>query len=290
MRSAAAYASARPSCSAVAPRAIARRAARRPPRRDRRRASASRGRRRPSNSPRRLPTRDTSGSASSSSATSAARSWGCRHAPPPRTQLAPRRLLHQGRQHLAGRVRPTSSSASNALFVKSRVWPPSMKTWSVTAANIMRSTSAESRRWRWPWPATRSAASRRPGVDEAPVPAREPIGIDVVVVERAEREARRVVARVARDERQPVHQRERPVVVVEVRQQVRHRDEHGEPGAPSTAAVPRARSRRRAGRSRPGHTGSSRPSTAFARTRVSRPRGRRRAVATGRRPDRRPTR
>ena len=52
----------------------------------------------------------------------------------------------------------------------------------------------------------------RAGVDEAPVPAPEPVDRHVLRLERADREARRVVARVARDEREAVHERERLVV------------------------------------------------------------------------------
>ena len=49
-----------------------------------------------------------------------------------------------------------------------------------------------------------------------------------------------MVARVARDEREAVHERERVVVAVEMGEQVRHRDEHGEARAPTRAAVARA--------------------------------------------------
>ena len=48
----------------------------------------------------------------------------------------------------AGRRRPPAqprwSSASNALFVKSSVWPPSRKTWSVTAENMTSATASAS--------------------------------------------------------------------------------------------------------------------------------------------------
>ena len=46
-----------------------------------------------------------------------------------------------------------------------------------------------------------------------------------------------MVAGVAGDEREAVHERERAVVGREVREQVGHRDEHGEAGAPAGVAV-----------------------------------------------------
>ena len=50
-------------------------------------------------------------------------------------------LGDQGREHLRAAAQPSWSRASNALLVKSTVWPPSRKTWSVAAANIIRSTA-----------------------------------------------------------------------------------------------------------------------------------------------------
>ena len=85
----------------------------------------------------------------------------------------------------------------------------------------------------------RSAASDRPGLDETSVPLPEAFGIDAVV-ERVEPEPRRLIARVARDEDEPVREREPAVGLVEVRQEVGHRDEHGEPRAPAIPPVARA--------------------------------------------------
>ena len=96
---------------------------------------------------------------------------------------------------------PRCSTASNALFVKSIVCPPSMNTWSVTAANIIVSTSAEAAGLGERGLERALGRVRRAGVDEAPVPAREAVDRHVLRLERADREARRVVARVARDER-----------------------------------------------------------------------------------------
>ena len=80
---------------------------------------------------------------------------------------------------------------------------------------------------------------RRPGLDEAAVPLAETLGIDAVV-ERVEPEPRRLIARVARHEDEPVREREAAVGLVEVRQEVGHRDEHGEPRAPAVPPVARA--------------------------------------------------
>ena len=158
--------------------------------------------------------------------------------------------------------------ASNALFVKSIVWPPSMNTWSVTAANIIASTSAS--RSRLGERGLERAFGRvgRAGVDEAPVPAaRAGRSGTSVRLERADGEARRVVARVARDEREAVDERERVVVGVEVGEQVRHRDEHGEARAPTRAAVARAELDAGAHDLGRGATpASSSPSTDFAMT------------------------
>ncbi len=79
----------------------------------------------------------------------------------------------------------------------------------------------------------------RPGLDEAAVPLAETVGIDAVV-ERVEVEPRRLIARVARHEDEPVGERERAVGRVQVGKEVGHRDEHGEPGAPTAPAVARA--------------------------------------------------
>ena len=51
----------------------------------------------------------------------------------------------------------------------------------------------------------------RAGLDEAPVPRGEPLGRARCCAERQQREPRWAAARVARHERQPVHERERPV-------------------------------------------------------------------------------
>ena len=84
----------------------------------------------------------------------------------------------------------------------------------------------------------RSAASARAGLDEAPVPrASRSVGHRLPSSKRRDREARRVVAGVAGDEREPVHEREGAVVGLELREHVGHRDEHGEPGAPAGVAV-----------------------------------------------------
>ena len=81
----------------------------------------------------------------------------------------------------------------------------------------------------------------RTGFDESAVPLGEPDPFDLAaVVERAQGEARRVVAGVAGDEREPVHQRQRTVRLIEHGEHVRHRDEHGETGTPSAVAVARA--------------------------------------------------
>ena len=75
---------------------------------------------------------------------------------------------------------PRMLDASNALFVKSIVWPPSMNTWSVTAANIIASTSAS--RAGLGERGLERALGRvaRAGVDEAAVPAVEPVDRHVV--------------------------------------------------------------------------------------------------------------
>ena len=78
------------------------------------------------------------------------------------------------------------------------------------------------------------------GLDEAPVPLREPVDGHAVARQRADREARRATARVARDEGEAVHERERAIVGIEMGEEVGHRDEHGEAGAPAGIAVARA--------------------------------------------------
>ena len=81
------------------------------------------------------------------------------------------------------------------------------------------------------------------GLDEAPVPRREPgrlvrtAAVFGEVVEGAHREAGRVVAGVAGDEGEAVHEREGAVVGRERREHVGHGDEHGEAGAPAGVAV-----------------------------------------------------
>ena len=121
----------------------------------------------------------------------------------------------------------------------------------------------------------RSRACARPRRDERVSTKRryqlaEPVdGHAVASSSGADREAGRVVARVARDEREAVHERERAVVGVEVGEQVGHRDEHGEAGAPARRRGSGCRSRRRCARSRPRRTpASSRPSTDLAMTSV----------------------
>ena len=77
------------------------------------------------------------------SAASATRSCGWRHSENSSERCAPRRLARRASgSTCAAASAPSRSSASNALFVKSIVWPPSMNTWSVTAANIIASTAA----------------------------------------------------------------------------------------------------------------------------------------------------
>ncbi len=81
------------------------------------------------------------------------------------------------------------------------------------------------------------------GLDEAPVPRRETgrlvrtASVFGEVVEGAHREAGRVVAGVAGDEGEAVHEREGAVVGRERREHVGHGDEHGEAGAPAGVAV-----------------------------------------------------
>ena len=79
---------------------------------------------------------------------------------------------------------------------------------------------------------------RRTRVDEPPVPTLQPAGRrGAVGAQRREREPRRMVAGVARHEREPVHERERVVLGREVRQEVRHCNEHGQTRAPALGSV-----------------------------------------------------
>ena len=77
----------------------------------------------------------------------------------------------------------------------------------------------------------------RPGVDETSVPAGQALGRDVGAPQLVDREPGRAVAGVPGDERQAVDQCERPVVLLEVGQQIGHRHEHREPGAPPRLPV-----------------------------------------------------
>ena len=83
----------------------------------------------------------------------------------------------------------------------------------------------------------------------------EAIDRHVLRLERADGEARRVVARVAGHEGQAVHQRKGMVGGIELREQVRHRDQHREAGTPTRAAVAGAELHAGAHDLRRGHAG-----------------------------------
>ena len=85
-----------------------------------------------------------------------------------------RGLADERREHLAGRPWPRCSSASNALLVKSIVWPSSMNTWSVTAANIIASASGSRAGSTSVVSSVRSAASDERVSTNRAVPAGEP--------------------------------------------------------------------------------------------------------------------
>ncbi len=79
-------------------------------------------------------------------------------------------LGHQRRQDVGRRSHPRCSSTSNALLVKSMVWPPSRKTWSVTAANMMSATVVASTCGDGRCQGALGGVGRA-GLDEPPVPA-----------------------------------------------------------------------------------------------------------------------
>ena len=120
------------------------------------------------------------------------------------------------------------------------VWPPSTKTWSLTAANIIASTARRCAGSVNAVSSVRSAESLERVSMNRRYHGFETGDRHGLRRQRADGEARRLVAGVVRHEREAVYERERAVVAVEMREQVGHRDEHGEPGAPTSPAVRRA--------------------------------------------------
>ena len=78
----------------------------------------------------------------------------------------------------------------------------------------------------------------RTGFDEPAIPALQSPQRHLGGRQRTDRETRRLIAGVVRDEGQAVHERERPVVALEVGKQIRH--QHGQARAPTGAAIRRA--------------------------------------------------
>ena len=113
-----------------------------------------------------------------------------------------------------------------------------MKTWSVTAENMMSATAAASRVATADAKVRSAASAERVSTNRRYQPPSRSAGS--CATERKQRKPWRAAARVPRHEGQSMDQRERLVGRVEVVEHIRHRREHGEPGPPARLAVPGA--------------------------------------------------
>ncbi len=238
MRSAAAYAIARPSCSSVAPAAQRLERARRRPRPGRRRGTSTRARRRR----RRRRARRTRGDGGVERVD---RRVARPHEIVRVTPLA---------ELLGALTRPRSGGTSVGSTSGARVLAEVLERLERLVREVDRVAAVDEdvigdrrehhrldrRR------AARSSASAVSSVRSAASDERVSMKRRYHCASRSDGNARRVgsgptgkrgawLRGVVRDEREAVHERERAVVGVEVGEQVRHRDEHGEAGAPPAA-------------------------------------------------------